>query len=255
MNAAIVIPALRKLAEISAEQILPYWNVPGLEVEMKADQTPVTMADRKAEEVMRDFLARTFPDHGVVGEEFPQANSTAEYTWVLDPIDGTKTFAAGCPLYGTLIGLRKNSRAVWGAIHLPALGLLYIGDNEHTWCNERQVQMRFTPQLAKCTLLTTDPRTPSQVQNAVGWHQLLASTGMYRSWGDCFGYTLVAGGGADIMCDPQLNLWDVVALLPVLRGAGAMVRDWQGNQPDSAGSLVAAHPAHMDTILACLNTN
>jgi histidinol phosphatase-like enzyme (inositol monophosphatase family) len=244
---------LMELARISAQEILPHYNNSNLQVEMKADHTPVTIADRRAEEVMRTFLDRECPDHGVIGEEFPPLRENAEYTWILDPIDGTKTFAAGCPLFGTLIGLRHREQAVWGAIHLPALNLLYIGNNSEAWLNGVPCSIRNTENLRNCCLLTTDPKAPSKYHSPEGWQSLLNTTGMYRTWGDCFGYTLIASGGADIMCDPTLNLWDLVALLPVLRGAGAAVCDWQGKPADTATSLIAAHPQHIAQIVSLLN--
>ncbi|MCD8483586.1 MAG: histidinol-phosphatase, partial [Verrucomicrobia bacterium] len=177
MDETTVIQTIRTLAKLSSEQILPIWHQGELEVELKADQTPVTIADRRAEEVMRDYLVRECPHHGIIGEEFPNDNTEAEYTWVLDPIDGTKAFTAGCPLFGTLIGLRRGNRAVWGAIHIPVMNLLYIGNNEQSWCNDRQIRMRFTPQLNHCTLLTTDPRTPQKMHSPRGWDKII---GQYR---------------------------------------------------------------------------
>lgn len=249
-----MIPFLRHLARESARVIMPHFANPSLRVEWKADDTPVTYADRKAEEVLRAEIAKTWPDHGIVGEELDDVAADAEYTWVLDPIDGTRSFAAGSPLFGTLICLRRELMPLWGAIHIPALGQLYIGNNESAWLDDRRLHVRETPRLADCTLLTTDPKAPYQYHGAPGWDALLAATGMYRSWGDCFGYTLLASGGADIMTDPAMNLWDVAALLPVLRGCGAAVSDWHGVDPlaEDAEGLVAAHPRHHRTIIELL---
>jgi histidinol phosphatase-like enzyme (inositol monophosphatase family) len=245
-------PFLAHLASLSSAVIMPHFSDPDLKIELKADQTPVTYADRKAEEVLRAAISRAFPDHGIIGEEFGSDRPDAEYTWVLDPIDGTKTFTAGSPHFGTLICLRRHGMPVWGALHLPALGRLFVGNNETAWCNDRTVRVRHTPRLADCTLLVTDPRTPPQLHSASGWQRLLDATGMYRSWGDCFGYALVAGGTADIMCDPIMNLWDIAALLPIVRGAGAAASAWDGSAPDAADSLVVSHPAHHATILSLL---
>jgi myo-inositol-1(or 4)-monophosphatase len=253
MNPETAIPFLKQLAGESAAIINPLFIDPGLQVEWKADHTPVTEADRRAEEILRRRIGERFPDHGIIGEEFGSVNPSAEFTWVLDPIDGTRSFAAGCPLFGTLICLRRHRRPIWGAIHLPAIGRLYIGDNDHCWCNDRLTTLRRPPGLNGCLLLTTDPRSPAGRHDPRGWESLVAATGQYRSWGDCFGYTLLASGGADIMADPVLNLWDVAALLPVLRGAGAAVSDWHGGPPDEAESLVAAHPEIHPEVLRLLN--
>ena len=253
MDAAQLKPFIAHLAEVSARVILPWFNNPALRVELKADQTPVTVADRAAETALRAEIAAAFPEHGILGEELPDVRPDAAYTWVLDPIDGTKSFAAGCPLFGTLICLRQGTEPIWGAIHLPATGQLLIGNNTHCWLNDRLVRMRETADLAACTLLTTDPKMIHLRHSRAGWDHLVQSTGMYRSWGDCAGYALVASGGADIMCDPLMNLWDIAALLPVMRGAGAHVMNWEGGSAVGADSIVACHPRHAAAIQRLLN--
>jgi len=253
MDASTMIPFLRHLAHESAQVIKPHFANPNLKVEWKADHTPVTYADRKAEEVLRELIAREFPDHGLIGEEFENTDEQAEYTWVLDPIDGTRSFAAGSPHFGTLICLRHRGEPIWGAIHICVLNQLFLGNNQTAWCNDREIRVRETSNLKDCFLLTTDPKGAFDRHSAEGWNALVAQTGQYRSWGDCFGYSLVAGGGADIMCDPILSLWDIAALLPVMRGAGAVITDWQGNDPVRGDSLVVAHPQHHGQIIQLLN--
>lgn len=253
MDAATLFPFFQHLAHESAKIIMPLFANPDLQVEWKADDTPVTYADKKAEEVLRRLISDEFPSHGVIGEEFGEENPDAEFTWVLDPIDGTRTFTAGSPHFGTLIALRHRGEPIWGAIHLPAIRQLYVGNNEGAWCNNREVRVRETPALADCFLVYTDPKGPYDRHSLAGWHALVGATGQARSWGDCFGYTLLASGGVDIMCDPIMNLWDIAALLPVLRGAGAAVSDWQGLTPAGADSLIACHPRHHATVLHLLN--
>ena len=248
-----IIPFLKLLAEESAKVINPLFANPDLQVELKEDDTPVTYADKKAEEIMRERIAREFPDHGIIGEEFGSENADAEYTWILDPIDGTRSFAAGSPHFGTLICLRKGDEPLWGVIHLPAIGQLYIGDNQTCLCNDRPTTLREPPALKDCFLLTTDPKSPGIHHDPAGWDALLKATGQYRSWGDCFGYAILASGGADIMTDPILNLWDLAALIPVLRGAGAMATGWKGDDPFASESLVACHPAIHAKVIGLLN--
>ena len=244
-----IIRFLKLLAFESAKIINPLFTNPDLEIEWKADDTPVTYADKKAEEVMRTLIGKEFPEHGIIGEEFGTVNPDAEYTWILDPIDGTRSYAAGSPHFGTLICLQHKGIPIWGAIHISATGKLYIGDNQSCWCNDRLISLQPPPSLDKCFLLTTDPKSPGQYHSARGWNALLDSTDQFRSWGDCFGYTLLISGGAHIMVDPILNLWDIAALIPVLRGAGAAATDWYGNEPTGEKGLVAAHPAiHRDVI-------
>lgn len=126
-----IIPFLKQLAFETAKVINPLFANPDLEVEWKEDDTPVTYADRRAEEIMREMISEKFSSHGIIGEEFDDENADAEFTWVLDPIDGTRSFAAGSPHFGTLICLRQNEKPVWGAIHIPAMGKLYIGNNDY----------------------------------------------------------------------------------------------------------------------------
>ena len=253
LSEATIIPFIKTLAYESAKVINPMFANPGLQVELKADNSPVTYADRKAEEVMRALIEKTFPDHGIVGEEYGESRPDAELTWVLDPIDGTRSFAANCPLFGTLICLRQNKLPVWGAIHISSIGKLYIGNNEQCWCNDRVVCLRKPPPLAECFLLTSDHKLVARYQDAGKWDKLISATGQYRSWGDCFGYTLLASGGADIMADPILEIWDISALIPVIRGAGAVATDWQGTDPVGKRSLVCAHPDVHGQVLEILN--
>lgn len=248
-----LIPFLKHLASESAKVINPLFANPDLQVEWKSDNTPVTYADRKAEEVLRELIAKEFPDHGIIGEEFPTTREGAEYNWVLDPIDGTRSFAAGSPQFGTLICLRKWDQPIWGAINVSSIGKLYIGNNETTWCNDRPMRMREPADLSECFLATTDPKRPYLHHSGEGWDALVAATDQYRSWGDCFGYTLIASGGIDIMCDPAMSLWDMAALLPVVRGAGAVATSWQGGEPTQSDSLVVAHPRHHNRIIEILN--
>jgi histidinol phosphatase-like enzyme (inositol monophosphatase family) len=253
MDEKAIIPFLKTLAYESAKVINPLFAKPDLKVEWKADDTPVTYADRKAEEVMRELISREFPEHGIIGEEFGKENESAEYTWVLDPIDGTRSFAAGSPHFGTLICLQRHGQPLWGAIHISAIGKLYLGNNDTCWCNDRPVRLRKPPPLKDCFLLTTNPKAPACCQDSAGWEALLRATGQYRSWGDCFGYTLLASGGADIMVDPIVNLWDIAALIPVIRGAGGEVSNWQGRDTIGATSLVAAHPDIHAEVIRLLN--
>ncbi len=248
-----IIPFIKLLACDSAKVINPLFSNPNLKVEWKEDDTPVTYADRKAEEIMREMISMEYPDHGIIGEEFGESNPGAEYTWVLDPIDGTRSFAAGSPHFGTLICLRHLGQPIWGAIHLSALGKLYIGNNESCLCNDHPIALRTPPALEECFLLTTDPKSPPRYHSASGWNALLGATGQYRSWGDCFGYTVLVSGGADIMTDPILNLWDIAALLPVLRGAGATATGWDGSGPKGDKGLVACHPDLHQHVIRLLN--
>ena len=240
---------LAELAAQSGDFIRPHFGNPDLVVETKSDATPVTLADRGAEELMRALIRKRFPTHGVIGEEFGSDRPDAEFVWVLDPIDGTKSFAAACPLFGTLIALLHQGQPVLGAIHQPILHQLLVGDGHHTTLNGRAVRVRPMARIEDATLLTTNVHSPGRHQNGAAFDALSRRAKLFRTWGDCYGYLLVATGWADIMCDPIMNPWDVAALIPVVRGAGGVITDWQGQDPVNAKSIVAAGPGlHADVI-------
>lgn len=243
-----------ELAQTSGDFIRPFFANPDLVVEIKSDDTPVTLADRGAEELMRAMIAKRFPDHGIIGEEYGAENKDAEWTWVLDPVDGTKSFAAACPLFGTLIALQHNGVPVLGAIHQPVLGQLLVGDGETTELNGRRVRCRPTTTLHSSTLLTSDPLNPAKYQDGAAWERLMGKARIVRTWGDCYGYLLLSTGWADVMCDPIMNPWDIAALIPVVRGAGGVITDWNGASPVGAESILAsATPELHEAVLATLH--
>ena len=244
---------LTELAAASGDFIRPWFARPGLAVELKSDQTPVTAADRGAEELMRRMIRERFPDHGILGEEFGPERMEAEHVWVLDPIDGTRSFAAAAPLFGTLIALLHHGQPVLGAIHQPVLRQLLVGDGRETTLNGRTVRVRVTPRIEEATLLCSDVLTPAQHQDGDAFAALCRRAKLLRTWGDCYGYLLLATGWADIMCDPIMNPWDVAALIPVVRGAGGVITDWQGHDPVNATSIVAAVPQIHAQVIAALN--
>jgi myo-inositol-1(or 4)-monophosphatase len=243
---------MTELASASGELIRPLFGNPNVAVEVKADQSPVTLADRGAEELMRDLIHRRFPTHGFIGEEFGSERTDADFVWVLDPIDGTKSFITGVPLFATLIALLHEGQPVLGAIHQPILKQLVIGDGRTTTLNERPIRCRATTRIDESTLLTSDPLNPSKYQDGARYEALTRRARLVRTWGDAYGYLLVASGWADIAMDPIMNPWDIAALIPVIRGAGGVISDWQGNEPYPAESTVAAATPelHQQTIAA-----
>ena len=244
---------MTELARASGEFVRPLFGDPSLAVESKADATPVTAADRGAEELMRRLIRRQFPRHGIIGEESGSENSAAEFVWMLDPIDGTKSFITGVPLWGTLIALLHQGQPVLGCIHQPILGQLMIGDGRTTTLNGRPVRTRQTTDLAKATFLTSDPLNPGKYQDSPRFDTLIRRAKLVRTWGDCYGYLLVAAGHADIMCDPIMNPWDIAALVPVIRGAGGVITDWSGGAAYPAESTLAtATPELHAAVLAAL---
>jgi histidinol phosphatase-like enzyme (inositol monophosphatase family) len=244
---------LVELAQASGDFIRPHFADPDLAVEAKSDATPVTIADRGAEELMRRLIGQRYPDHGVIGEEFGRDRPDAEFVWVLDPIDGTKAFAAACPLFGTLIALLHRGQPVLGAIHQPVLRQLCVGDGTTTTLNERPVRVRPCASIDDALLLITDVRDAARYHDGPGFAALAGRAKLVRTWGDCYGYLLVATGHADVMCDPVMSPWDIAALVPVVRGAGGVITDWRGRDPVSATSIVAAAtPALHAQVIATL---
>jgi myo-inositol-1(or 4)-monophosphatase len=231
-----------ELTAASGPILQRHFRDPALVVEQKSDRTPVTEADRAAEGAMRKLINERFPGHGILAEEYGPERADAEWTWVLDPIDGTKSFIHGVPLFGTLIGLLHHGQPVLGAIHQPILNLLCMGDGTTTTLNDKPVQVRQTRSLAEATLLTTCVMDPPVRYDADAWRRLSTAAHLVRTWGDCYGYMQVACGQADIMCDSVMNLWDVLPLVPIIRGAGGVITDWHGGEVGDQKSCIAANP-------------
>lgn len=211
------------------------------EVEYKTDGTPVTVADKEAERLMRAAIKKAYPSHGILGEEFGPENVDGEFCWVLDPIDGTKSFLSRVPLYVTLIGLRYEGQPVLGLIDQPILGERMIGDNRTTTLNGRAVRVAEVA-LKEAVVVSTDLDNIRRLHRDVRWNRLADSVAHVRTWGDGYGHLLVAAGRAHVMADPIMNPWDLVPVLPILRGAGATVTSWSGGDPLKAGNIIAAAP-------------
>ncbi|HVO72806.1 MAG TPA: histidinol-phosphatase [Ignavibacteriaceae bacterium] len=242
----------KKLSEVSSRIIKNYFRSE-LQIETKQDHSPVTLADKKSEEAMRELIMKEFPEHGILGEEFGMHNPDAEYKWVLDPIDGTKSFISGTPLFGTLIALLKNGEPQLGAINLPALNEFLIGDNSIAELNDKKVMVRNCSSISSAVLLTTDIVDIEKYHNTKKFNSLIKEVKLFRTWGDCYGYYLVASGFADIMIDPIVSPWDSMALIPVIRGAGGIITDYQGNDPVKGKSIIASSPPIHKEIIELLN--
>jgi histidinol phosphatase-like enzyme (inositol monophosphatase family) len=242
----------KQLSFESGQIIRSYFRTK-LQVELKTDLSPVTLADKKSEEAMRELIMKEFPDHGILGEEFGIYNPDAEYKWILDPIDGTKSFISGTPLFGTLIALLKNGEPIIGAINLPMLNEFLIGDNSTAELNDKKVSVRSCSSISSALLLTTDILDIEKYQDINKFNTLVKKVKLFRIWGDCYGYYLVATGFADVMIDPVVSPWDSMALIPVIRGAGGNITDYQGNDPVKGKSIIASSPAIHKEILKILN--
>ena len=243
---------IKLLADESGKIIRKYFRS-DLDIDVKKDRSPVTIADRKAEEKLRDLISKTYPEHGIIGEEFGNANEDAEYKWILDPIDGTKSFICGAVTFGTLIGLLKNGEPVLGAFNQPILNEFLIGDNSSAEINGAQTFVRNETDLSNAVLLTTDHLNIGEYQNEKNFDNLIRKVKIYRNWGDCYGYYLLATGFADIMIDPIMSPWDSLPLIPIIKGAGGIVTDYQGRDAVAGTSIVAASPGLHTKVIKELN--
>lgn len=245
---------MAELATVSGDFIRPYFRATDLTVEIKADETPVTVADRGGEELLRRLIRKRFPEHGIIGEEFGSERQDAEFVWVLDPVDGTKAFVTGVPLFGTLIALKHLGEPVLGCIHQPVLHQMLIGDGESASLNGKPAAVRPYRAIEEATFLATSVAEVNQYQDGAAFTELAQRARLFRTWGDCYGYLLVASGWADIMCDPVMNPWDIAALIPIIRGAGGVITDWQGRDARDATSIVATTSRRLHgEVIAALN--
>jgi myo-inositol-1(or 4)-monophosphatase len=243
----------KHLADISGQIIIKYFRSEII-IEHKDDNSPVTIADKIAEELMREEILKAYPEHGIIGEEFDEHLSKSSYKWVLDPIDGTKSFICGTVNFGTLIALLKDDKPLFGAFHQPILREFLVGDNESTFLNSETVKVRNCKNLSDAVLLTTDYLSINKYQNVKKFNNLMHSVKFVRGWGDCYGYYLLSTGFADIMVDPIMSLWDIAAIVPIVRGAGGTITDYEGNDPIKGNSIIASAPLIHDKIIKILNT-
>ncbi|HEY4669792.1 MAG TPA: inositol monophosphatase family protein [Tepidiformaceae bacterium] len=249
------LPALleiaRRAAAIAGEVVMPLYESE-LTVETKADRTPVTIADRKAEEAVRAFLERECPGHGILGEEFGETPGDGRHRWILDPIDGTKSFIHRVPLFGTLVALERDGEPVIGVIACHAAGeTAYAARGLGSFVNERPARVSSVADLSQATVLMTSfKRMPDYFPDAFA--RLTHRSGLMRTWGDCYGYLLVASGRAEVMLDPVMNLWDVAALQPIVTEAGGRLTTWAGE--DRLGeSAVATNGLLHEAVMAALH--
>jgi myo-inositol-1(or 4)-monophosphatase len=240
------------LANLSGNIIKKYFRT-DISIETKSDNTSVTIADKNAEKAIREKIMSEFPDHGILGEEFGNHNETAQYKWILDPIDGTKSFITGIATFGTLIGLLKDGIPVLGLFHQPIIGELLIGDNESTELNGKKTKIRQCEKIEEATLLSSDHFMIGNYKNQSAFDMLANKVKLYRTWGDCFGYYLLCTGYADVMVDPIMSPWDALPLLPIIRGARGTVTDYEGNNPVEGNSLVAATSNIHSQVIQILN--
>lgn len=240
------------LAEAAGHLTLRYYGH-RVDHDQKGDGSPVTIADREAEAMIRARIAERYPDHGVLGEEFGETNAGAPVRWILDPIDATRSFMRGVPLYGVLIGVEVEGVATVGVCHFPPLRET-VAAATGLGCRWNGSPCGVSPvtRLEDALVLTTDPVMLGTVGKDPGWPRLQAKAGMVRTWGDCYGHALVATGRAEVMVDPIMNVWDCAPFLPILNEAGGRFTDRGGVATIHGGSAVSSNGVLHEEVLALL---
>jgi histidinol phosphatase-like enzyme (inositol monophosphatase family) len=212
------------------------------ETRAKSDGSPVSVADINAERTAREWIERRFPDDGIIGEELPSVRPGAERRWLLDPIDGTYTFLHSVPLWRTLVAVAEGDDVIAGAAYFPALDeIIVAARGEGCWWNGSRAAVSTVAEMEQARLLTTDARFMRDSTRRERWLQLQNSVRTMRTWGDCYGYLLVATGRAEIMIDDVTSDWDCAALVPIITEAGGVFTDWQGTTTPFGGDAVATN--------------
>lgn len=233
----------------AGQRTLAYFQT-GVAVERKADASPVTVADRDAEELLRRLIEDRFPHHAIVGEEFGETTRDSAYRWFLDPIDGTQSFIRGVPLYGVLIGLEIEGEMVVGVAHFPGLKeMVAAARGEGCQWNGRPAHVSDVSSLDQALIAYSDCANFAAYGLAGAWTRLQEASRTQRGWGDCYGHCLVATGRAEVMLDPIMNAWDSAALLPILQEAGGTFTDWDGNARIYSGNALSTNGPLFDQVM------
>ena len=247
-----------ELAKLGGQLTLKYFQTTGVDVERKGDNSPVTIADKQAEELIRHELGVRYPADAILGEEFGSHAGTSDYQWIVDPIDGTKSFISGVPIYSTLIGIVHQRQCLGGVIYIPALDeVVFAAKNTGTWHSIRGSE----PSLCRVSLrplseglfVTTQFDSFAKRGAGEGYQKLEKAAYISRTWGDGYGYLLVATGRAEVMVDPIANPWDLAAVQPVVEEAGGKFTSWSGESTVFGGDGVGSNALVHDDVLRMLN--
>jgi len=239
----VLLDAVTEVARLTGDVALRHYRTT-LAIETKADGSPVSAADRAAEAAAREWIALRFPRDGILGEELGDVRPDAARRWILDPIDGTRTFIHGVPLWGSLVAVIEGESIVAGAACFPAVNeTVSAAPGAGCWWNGARCFVSAVSSIAEATVLTTDERFAGDARQRAAWERLSGRALVSRSWGDCYGYLLVATGRAEVMIDGRMNAWDAAPFLPILEEAGGVLTDWNGARTAFGGSTVATNRA------------
>jgi histidinol phosphatase-like enzyme (inositol monophosphatase family) len=248
------------LAVEAGNSTLQYFQTDAFRVERKSDRSPVTVADKNAEQLIRMALSKSFPDDAILGEEFGAEEGQSEYRWIIDPIDGTKSFISGVPIYSTLVGVTRNGEPFIGVILIPALQEIVVAAiGFGAWyskqgCEWTAAKVSAQGNLGEGLFVTTQVDSFTNRGARRAFDELEKEAYVSRTWGDGYGYLLVATGRAEVMVDPICNPWDVAAVLPVIQEAGGRYSDWKGQPSITTGDGVGSNGLVHDRVLAILNS-
>jgi histidinol-phosphatase len=230
-----------------------YFHATALSVEQKVDQTPVTVADREAEALLRHVLSDAFPDDGFLGEEYGNQGGSSGYRWIVDPIDGTKSFIRHIPLWATLLGLEYQGELIAGVVYAPEMDRLYHAlRGEGAYVNDRPLRVSQVSALDQALLCYSSLRWFLEAGKEDVFLELVRRTERQRGYGDFYGFVLVAEGAADIMIDHGLSPWDVAALIPIITEAGGCISDWHGQNAFTSSAVVATNGCLHSEVLGIL---
>ena len=240
---ALLMYAAADVARVAGDHAMRFFGA-GVDVETKGDGSPVTIADRGAEQVARAWIEARFPGDGILGEEFGLTRGDAPRRWVLDPIDGTKTFVRGVPLWGTLVACVAGDEVLAGAAYFPAVReMVAAAPGEGCWWNGARARVSDVASLDRAMVLTTDPKFGHRPERRDAWRALEDAAGLSRTWADCYGYLLVATGRAEVMVDAIVGDWDTAPLLPIVEEAGGAFTTWDGRRTAFGGDAIATNGA------------
>ncbi len=248
----------RSVAAVAAEETLPRFRAATpVDNKLAAGFDPVTEADREAERAIRELIGRHYPGHGIIGEEHGALNDGHDDVWVIDPIDGTRAFISGLPVWGTLCGLTHKGDAVAGMMSQPFTGELYYADESGAWYEgpggNRRIETRKTKALERAVLFTTTPHLYEGGKRQ-RFEALESKVRLSRYGCDCYAFAMVASGHVDLACEPGLQSYDIVGLIPIIEHAGGIVTRWDGGPAETGGDILAsATPELHDAALAVLN--
>lgn len=234
--------------------ILPYFRSPSLSVETKKDFTPVSEADKKAEQLIRREITKHFPNDGIIGEEYAEKRSKTGYRWYLDPIDGTKAFIRGVPLFGTMVAVECGKAMVAGVVAFPALGeMIYASQGQGAWFTQsvdfkagkvntlKRAKVSTIETLKKSCISTGEPHLFVTNKMLEPFERIISTVGVVRGWSDCYAHYLVATGKIEAMVEPEMSVWDNAALVPIIQEAGGTFTDFTGKATAHAGNAISSN--------------